>query len=627
MDRRRRLLLMNNVRAKASGGGTPAPTLISLNTASGSTAGGTVVIATGTNLTGASAVSVGGNPATSVSALDSTHVQFTTPAGSAGAASITVTTPGGTSSPLVGAFTYVAAPTLVSLNRDFFVAAGGAVIVGTGTNLTVVTGVTVGGTAATAVSSTSTTVTFTCPAKTATGYPGTWYDVIVTTPGGSYTLTAALESLPTPSTTFVQSNFESGGYLPFVLDKSAAAAVSIQTNAANSGTHSVLCTATATDTAAQLTYAFADNRPLLEANGVYIRFYIFVPDATVTAASVSGKQIKIALNRFSSTAAFLMDGVGDALGNSWYGTPHNFSSVIDNAILTFTGGAGIPLGTAAGFIEVLLWNKRPAGGPGLARIWLNGKHSADVSSANLGSDTTTDTYTPNIGVAFCDVSSPIQLNVDDVAIGNGAFDPPSAVAPVTPSTKGFVQAKSALSNAVTFTGNVTAGNLIHVCAFEETSTNMTCADSLGNTYVQVGPTVNTPGGNFMRNFVATNVTGGACTVTTTSTFANRTIVTELSGCSTATPYEQGIFTGNGTATAGASGNITTLQATNEVLVGVVAVDGAGSGYADVGDGFTVAASNAQCAVSYQLNVAAGTYSYNPALGSSMGYVCHLMSFQ
>ncbi|MEI6274226.1 MAG: IPT/TIG domain-containing protein, partial [Phycisphaerae bacterium] len=63
-----------------------APTIASVSPTSGSTLGGTVITITGANLTNASAVTVGGNPATSVVVVDSTHVTAVTPAGAAGSA-------------------------------------------------------------------------------------------------------------------------------------------------------------------------------------------------------------------------------------------------------------------------------------------------------------------------------------------------------------------------------------------------------------------------------------------------------------------------------------------------------------------------------------------------------------
>jgi hypothetical protein len=77
------------------GTGIGAPTVTSIFPASGSTAGGTIVTITGTGLTGATAVTIGGNPATVVVPVDDTIVTATVPAGTAGLADVVVTAIGG----------------------------------------------------------------------------------------------------------------------------------------------------------------------------------------------------------------------------------------------------------------------------------------------------------------------------------------------------------------------------------------------------------------------------------------------------------------------------------------------------------------------------------------------------
>jgi hypothetical protein len=76
--------------------GAAAPTVTNVTPASGSTTGGTSVTITGTNFTGATGVTIGGAAATSVVVSNATTITCTTPAGTAGTASVLVTTPGGT---------------------------------------------------------------------------------------------------------------------------------------------------------------------------------------------------------------------------------------------------------------------------------------------------------------------------------------------------------------------------------------------------------------------------------------------------------------------------------------------------------------------------------------------------
>ena len=73
-----------------------APTVTAISPNSGSTAGGTPITITGTNLTGATGIKVGGTACSAFSVTNATTATCTTPAGSLGTASVLVTTAGGT---------------------------------------------------------------------------------------------------------------------------------------------------------------------------------------------------------------------------------------------------------------------------------------------------------------------------------------------------------------------------------------------------------------------------------------------------------------------------------------------------------------------------------------------------
>ncbi len=85
----------------------PPPTVGTIDPSSGPVAGGTSVLITGTNFTGATAVYFGTSPATAFTVDSDSALRATSPAGSAGTVDVTVVTPGGTS-PAVPAdrFTY-----------------------------------------------------------------------------------------------------------------------------------------------------------------------------------------------------------------------------------------------------------------------------------------------------------------------------------------------------------------------------------------------------------------------------------------------------------------------------------------------------------------------------------------
>ena len=91
-----------------------SPTVTSISTGSGSTLGGRTIIITGTNLMGATGITVGGVACSNFSVSSSTTATCTAPAGSAGTASVLVTTSSGTSSANT-LFTYVAPATQATL--------------------------------------------------------------------------------------------------------------------------------------------------------------------------------------------------------------------------------------------------------------------------------------------------------------------------------------------------------------------------------------------------------------------------------------------------------------------------------------------------------------------------------
>ncbi|WP_406275660.1 IPT/TIG domain-containing protein [Nocardia sp. NBC_00881] len=129
-------------------------------------AGGTIVVLTGTELTGATAVNFGGTPATSFTVDSANQITAVAPAGT-GTVQLTVTTPGGTSSGI--AYTYLGVPTLNTAVPNTGLAVGGTPVILTGTELTGATAVNFGGTPATSFTVDSATqITAIAPAGTGT---------------------------------------------------------------------------------------------------------------------------------------------------------------------------------------------------------------------------------------------------------------------------------------------------------------------------------------------------------------------------------------------------------------------------------------------------------------------------
>ncbi len=136
----------------------------------------------------------------------------------------------------------------------------------------------------------------------------------------------------------------------------------------------------------------------------------------------------------------------------------------------------------------------------------------------------------------------------------------------------FVQSKltrqtgSSTTVAVTFTSNVTAGNLIRVMASWDGGIGVLSgiADSLGNTYTAVDNLSDGGNPNHYATWYAKNIAGGACTVTVTFTSARPITllhVEEISGADTTAPLDQHSLNLQATPGTGANGVVSTSVTT------------------------------------------------------------------
>jgi hypothetical protein len=163
-----------------------APTVTSVSPALGPTAGGSSVTITGSNLAGAIAVRFG-QAAAIITSDTATQIIATSPAGSAGAVDVTVSTAGGTSATSsIDRFTYVAAPAITALSPGAGPSAGGTSVTITGTNLLGATAVHFGSFAAQITSDSATQIVATSPAENAATV-----DITVTTAAGTSTTSSA----------------------------------------------------------------------------------------------------------------------------------------------------------------------------------------------------------------------------------------------------------------------------------------------------------------------------------------------------------------------------------------------------------------------------------------------------
>ncbi|MDX2709645.1 IPT/TIG domain-containing protein [Streptomyces sp. PA03-6a] len=153
------------------------PVLVSVSPSGGPASGGTTVVLTGTDLSGASAVRFGSTAATSFTVNSATQITAVAPAGT-GAVAVTVTTPAGTSNAVT--YTYLVQPVLVSLSPTQGPASGGTTVVLTGSGFSGASAVRFGSTAATSFTVNSATqITAVAPAGSGA------VAVTVTAPGGT----------------------------------------------------------------------------------------------------------------------------------------------------------------------------------------------------------------------------------------------------------------------------------------------------------------------------------------------------------------------------------------------------------------------------------------------------------
>ncbi|MFF4645877.1 IPT/TIG domain-containing protein [Streptomyces sp. NPDC001389] len=161
----------------------PPPTISSIVPVSGTTSGGTLVTITGTNFTGATAVSIAGTPVTSFQVVDDSHISAITAPRGPGTGPVSVTTSGGTATG-PATYTYLTpVPTITNFTPTSGSTVGGTQVTITGTGFTGAIAVSIAGVPATTfqVLNDTTIVATTAPSAPSSG------PVSVTTPGGTAT--------------------------------------------------------------------------------------------------------------------------------------------------------------------------------------------------------------------------------------------------------------------------------------------------------------------------------------------------------------------------------------------------------------------------------------------------------
>ena len=433
-----------------------APTVTSVSPTAGPAAGGTSVVITGTNLSGATAVTFGGTAATGFTVNSATQITATAPAGSPGTVDVRVTTTGGTSA--TGAadqFTYVATPTVTSISPTSGPQAGGTTVVLTGTNLGGATAVTFGATAATGFTVNSATqITATSPAGTGT------VDVRITTAGGTSATSAAdqFTYVPAPTVTSISptSGPQAGGTTVTLTgtNLSGATAVTFGATAATGFTVNSATQITATSPAGTGTV-----------------------DVRITTAG--GTSATSAADQFIYVPAPTVTSVSPASGSSIGGTTVTLTGT------NFTGATAVTFGgtAATGFTvnsATQITATAPAGSAGTVdvRVTTTGGTSATGAAGQFTYVAITVTPatlagTPKVGVSFSEtLTASGGATPYTFAMAGGSTLPtglslsPAGVISGTPTAAGAfsftVQAtdSSSISGQRTYSGSVAAATVV-----------------------------------------------------------------------------------------------------------------------------------------------------------------------
>ena len=195
-------------------------------------------------------------------------------------------------------------------------------------------------------------------------------------------------------------------------------------------------------------------------------------------------------------------------------------------------------------------------------------------------------------------------------------------------------AGTATSASLAFSANNTAGNFIAVCVRGGSSAEtFSVSDSRGNTYrtaVQLNVTVDSPAGDTLGIYYAQSISGGANTVTVSSSASAtlRLAILEYSGIATANPLDVGAATQGVSAQPNSGSNVT--SSAGDLIIG--AILSADPRAWTAGSGFSITQSvpaqpNAKLIAENQVQTAAGPASATASLSSSNPWGAAMAAFK
>jgi IPT/TIG domain len=510
----------------------PPPTISSLSPTSGPTAGGTSVTIDGTNLGGASSVTFGGAAAT-ITANTSNQITVTTPAAGAGAANVVVTTPGGNDT-LANGYTYVAAPTVTSLSPTSGPTAGGTSVTIDGTNLSGASLVTFGGTAATITANTATQVTVTAPGGSAGPV-----NVVVTTVGGSATLTDGYTYVAAPTMTSLSptsgptaggtsvtidgTNLGGASSVTFggaaaTITANTATQVTVTAPAGSAGPVSVVVTTVGGSATLTNGYTY------VEAPTITSLSPTSGPTAGGTSVTIDGTNLGGASSvTFGGAAATIAANTSNQITVT---TPAGVAGAV-NVVVTTIGGSGA-LANGYTYLQVpTLTSLNPTSGPAA------GGTSITISGTNL-SGASSVTFGGNPGTITANTSSQITVTTPPGAAG--AIDVVVTTAAGSPTlTNGYTYVAAPAITSLSPASGPTAGGWsvtiegTDLSGASAVTFGGTAATITANTSSQI--TVTAPiGGPGAVNVVVTTI-GGTATLPNGYTYVAAPIISNLSPAS------------------------------------------------------------------------------------------------
>ncbi|MBU6280147.1 MAG: IPT/TIG domain-containing protein, partial [Actinomycetales bacterium] len=508
------------------------PTISGISPTSGGIAGGTIATITGTNFSSTTSVTVGG-AAASFSVLSDTSIRITTPSRPAGAATVVVTTVGGTAS---STFTYLAPPALSTITPASGPTTGGTSVTISGSGMSGATGVTFGGVPGTVAATSDTSVTVTAPA----GSAGT-VTVALTTPGGTSSLTNAYTYRAAPTITSVSpaTGAESGGQQVTITGTgfTGATAVNFGSTAALSYTVDSDTKITA-EAPPKGSMASTVNVSVVTIGGTGTKSsaFTFVAGPTITAVSPAtgpiggGTSVTITGTGLSSATSVTFGGVAGTVTSNTatqivVQTPANVAGAVNVGVATSFGATGSP--AAFTYVEAPnIASITPATGPtgGGTSVTISGTGFTGATAVRFGSTN---------AASFTVVNATTITAVTPVKAA-GAAD----VVVITPGGTGTLTNGFTFANVPTVTslspssGGLAGGTTVTITGADFTgATGVTFGGVAAGSFTVVNATTITavtPAGAAGAVTVAVTTPGGTGTKASGYTYANSPAITSLS---------------------------------------------------------------------------------------------------